>query len=96
MQRLGCGPKVKENTLFDVEVESDEDDEGSSDDEEDVGPAKTARINARKARQMIPQMFADKEDPFLSSDDEETEKMLVKQRLLEKVVSVRLFPLDLS
>ncbi|KAK1391403.1 otolith matrix protein OMM-64 [Heracleum sosnowskyi] len=85
MQRLGCGPKVKENTLFDVEIESDEDDEGSSDDEEDVGPAKAARINARKAKQMIPQMFADKEDPFVSSDDEETEKMLVKQRLLEKV-----------
>lgn len=95
MQRLGCGPKLKENTLFDVEVESDEDDEGSSDDEEDVGPAKTARINARKAKQMIPQMFADKEDPFVSSDDEETEKMLVKQRLLEKVVSVCLFLLDL-
>uniref|UniRef100_A0A162AEM2 DNA replication checkpoint mediator MRC1 domain-containing protein n=1 Tax=Daucus carota subsp. sativus TaxID=79200 RepID=A0A162AEM2_DAUCS len=85
MQRLGCGPKVKENTLFDVEVESDEDDEGSSDEEEDIGPAKTARINARKAKQMIPQMFADKEDPFVSSDDEETEKMLVKQRVLEKV-----------
>lgn len=93
MQRLGCGPKVKENILFDVEVESDEDDEGSSDEEEDVGPAKTARINARKAKQMIPQTFADKEDPFESSDDEETEKMLVKQRLLEKVVSVRLFPI---
>ncbi|KAK1391384.1 hypothetical protein POM88_010440 [Heracleum sosnowskyi] len=47
MQRLGCGAKVKENKLFDVELESDEDDERSSDDEEDVGPAKAARINAK-------------------------------------------------
>ncbi|KAK1350246.1 hypothetical protein POM88_054682 [Heracleum sosnowskyi] len=36
---------------------------------------------------MIPRLFADKEDPFVTSDDEETENMLVNQRLFEKVSS---------
>lgn len=88
MQRLKCGPKVRDTTLLDVEDESDEDEEDFSDDEKDVVPAKTARINTRKAKQMITQMFADKDDAFLSSDDEETEKRLVKQRVLDKAVSV--------
>lgn len=90
MQRLKCGPKGRDTTLLCVEDESDEDEDESSDDEEDIDivPTKTARINTKKAKQMITQMFADNEDTFLSSDDEETEKMLTKQRLLDKVVSV--------
>lgn len=86
MQRLKCGPKVRDTTLLDAEEESDED-EDSSDDEQDVVHAKPARMSTRKAKQMITQMFADKDDAFLSSDDEETEKRLKKQRVLDKVVS---------
>ena len=44
-------------------------------------------MNSRKAKQMIPQMFSDKNDDYLSSDGEETERRLVKQRLLDKAVS---------
>ncbi|KAK3038131.1 hypothetical protein RJ639_029585 [Escallonia herrerae] len=85
LQRLKYGSKLQDRTLLDEEEEDDEDEEElSAEAEEDLVPAKLARINSRKAKEMITQMFHEKDDAFLSSDDEETEKRLVKQRLLDK------------
>uniref|UniRef100_A0A803MTF7 Uncharacterized protein n=1 Tax=Chenopodium quinoa TaxID=63459 RepID=A0A803MTF7_CHEQI len=43
------------------------------------------RATTKRLKQMIPLMFTDKDDGFVSSDDEETERMLSKQCLLQKV-----------
>ncbi|XP_030512096.2 otolith matrix protein OMM-64 isoform X2 [Rhodamnia argentea] len=87
MQRLNCGLKQRD-TLLDLEedekdVEGEEDEE-FGDDGEDLAPANTARINLRKAKQMIPEVFTDKDDTYVSSDDEEFETQLAKQSLFRK------------
>ncbi|KAL6956496.1 hypothetical protein U1Q18_043320 [Sarracenia purpurea var. burkii] len=88
MQRLKFGSKLKD-TKF-LEGDEDEDDEDEEDEEfgdeamENRVKTSMARINSRKAKQMIPDMFSDKNDDYLSSDGEETERRLVKQRLLDK------------
>ncbi|XP_010061332.1 dentin sialophosphoprotein isoform X2 [Eucalyptus grandis] len=89
MQRLNCGLKQKDKSLLDLEedekdVEGEEDEEFGYDDTEDLAPANTARMNLRKAKQMIPEVFTDKDDTFVSSDDEESETRLVKQSLFRK------------
>uniref|UniRef100_A0A5B7BN11 Putative glutamic acid-rich protein n=1 Tax=Davidia involucrata TaxID=16924 RepID=A0A5B7BN11_DAVIN len=86
LQRLNCGPKHRDTTLLEEENEEDDGDEEEFGDEaaEDPVPRNVVRINSRKAKQMISQMFSDKDDAYLSSDDEETEKRLVKQRLLNR------------
>lgn len=90
LQKFNCGSKLKETTLLEEE-EDEEGDEYKEDfgDEaaEDSNPTNVARMNLKKAKQMIPQMFTDKDDVYLSSDDEETEKRLAKQCLAEKSVS---------
>jgi hypothetical protein len=60
----------------------------NSDDEvEDfTAPSDAVKINLKKAKQMIPQMFMDKDDAYVSSD-EETEERLAKQSLSYRVVS---------
>ncbi|XP_050267402.1 uncharacterized protein LOC126712208 isoform X2 [Quercus robur] len=87
LQKFNCGSKLKETTLLEEE-EDEEGDEYKEDfgDEaaEDSNPTNVARMNLKKAKQMIPQMFTDKDDVYLSSDDEETEKRLAKQCLFEK------------
>ncbi len=90
LQKLKYGSNLKETTL----LEEEEDEEGDEDREdfgdeaaEDFNPTNIVRMNLRKAKQMIPQMFTDKDDVYLSSDDEETEKRLAKQCLAEKSVS---------
>nr|XP_023870613.1 glutamic acid-rich protein-like [Quercus suber]POF24158.1 hypothetical protein CFP56_06241 [Quercus suber] len=87
LQKFNCGSKLKETTL----LEEEEDEEGDEYKEdfggeaaEDSNPTNVARMNLKKAKQMIPQMFTDKDDVYLSSDDEETEKRLAKQCLFEK------------
>ncbi|XP_075674147.1 uncharacterized protein LOC142643414 [Castanea sativa] len=87
LQKFNCGSKLKETTL----LEEEEDEEGDEYEEdfgdeaaEDLNPTNVARMNLKKAKQMIPQMFTDKDDVYLSSDDEETEKRLAKQCLFEK------------
>ncbi|KAL4649909.1 hypothetical protein ACB092_01G048400 [Castanea dentata] len=87
LQKFNCGSKLKETTL----LEEEEDEEGDEYEEdfgdeaaEDSNPTNVARMNLKKAKQMIPQMFTDKDDVYLSSDDEETEKRLAKQCLFEK------------
>lgn len=85
LKRLNCGTKHRDTIFSDYEEDMtyDEDEEGSNEAAEDRVNNKVARISSRKAKQMIPQMFTDKDDVFLS-DDEETEQKLVKQRVLKK------------
>ena len=89
------GPKQRETTLLDEEgfEEDDEYDEGEDEDEEDFLettedlPPVNLRMHIKKIKEMIPQMFTDKDDMYISSDDEEAEKKLVEQCLSEKAVS---------
>ncbi|KAL4309811.1 hypothetical protein GQ457_01G009740 [Hibiscus cannabinus] len=89
------GPKQREAALLDdegfeedegdehEEDEHEEDEEDFSENEEDLGPV-NMRLHIKKIKEMIPQMFTDKEDMYISSDDEEVEKKLVEQCLSEK------------
>ncbi|KAL8141164.1 hypothetical protein V2J09_007185 [Rumex salicifolius] len=86
LQRLKCKVKQKES------AELDEDDDDQSTDEMDVEfgneedlPTNATRLNTKQLRKLIPQMFTDKDDDYISSDDEETERRLNKQCLLGKV-----------
>lgn len=95
LQRLKYGPEKRETTMLegeDDDGEEENEEEEESDDEtlEDAGRANLVRMNSRKIKQMIPQMFTDKDDGYVSPDDEETEKRLVKQRLLQRAVSFHL------
>ncbi|XVF36130.1 hypothetical protein REPUB_Repub19eG0031900 [Reevesia pubescens] len=86
------GPKQSETTLLDEEgfEEDDEYDEDEDDDEDDFLettedlPQLNLRMHIKKIKEMIPQMFIDKDDMYISSDDEEAEKKLVEQCLSEK------------
>ncbi|XP_022772771.1 DNA ligase 1-like isoform X2 [Durio zibethinus] len=88
------GPKQRETTLLDEEG-FEEDDE--YDEEEDFlettedFPPVNLRMHINKIKEMIPQMFTDKDDMYISSDDEEAEKKLVEQCLSEKA-QVELLP----
>ncbi|KAL6984363.1 hypothetical protein U1Q18_017741 [Sarracenia purpurea var. burkii] len=81
MQRLKFGSKLKD-TKF-LKGDEEEDDEDEEDEEfgneamEDHVKTSMAQINSRKAKQMIPDMFLDKNDGYLSSDGEERERRLV-------------------
>ena len=62
----------------------------NNDDEEDEEREqrpRAARLDSKKAKELIANMFTDKDEDFLSSDDEETKKILVKERVLNKAVS---------
>lgn len=91
LQKLNCGSKLKESTSIEEEDEESKgtDAEAESDDEvEDyIAPSEDVKINLKKVKQMIPQMFTDKDDVYVSSDDEETEERLAKQCLLYRAVS---------
>ncbi|RZC67044.1 hypothetical protein C5167_010738 [Papaver somniferum] len=89
LQRLKCGAKQKGPSMLEEEEdEEDEDGEPGDDFSNDLGDHESSknmvRMISKKAKQMIPQMFTDKDDAFLSSDDEETDQKIVRQRLLEK------------
>lgn len=88
LQRLKFGSKMRETTLLEEKGEVDEEDEEEFLDEaaEDITPKNLVRMNLKKAKEMIPQMFTDKDDVYLSSDDEEAEKRLAQQ-LSDKAVS---------
>lgn len=89
LQRFKCGSKQ------DITLPEEEEDEESEEDNEDSGdgatedstPMNDVRMNLRRIKEMIPHMFTDKDDAYISSDDEETEKSLAKQCLFEKSVS---------
>lgn len=88
------GPKQREPTLLDVEGFG-EDDEYEDEDEYEEDFLETAenlpptnlRMHIKKIKEMIPQMFTDKDDMYISSDDEEAEKRLFEQSLSAKAVS---------
>ncbi|KAI3895641.1 hypothetical protein MKW98_025432 [Papaver atlanticum] len=89
LQRLKCGAKQKGPSMLEEEEdEEDEDGEPGDDSYNDLVDHESSknmvRIISKKVKQMIPQMFTDKDDAFLSSDDEETDQKIVRQRLLEK------------
>lgn len=85
LQKLKYGTKEREPSISDDEdAYKTEDEQGVSD--KDVPYMCASRVTAKKLKQMIPQMFTDKDDVYVSSDDEETEKLLSKQCLLQKVV----------
>ena len=90
LQKLNCGSKLKETPLIEDEenreIESDDDDE-DDEAEEYVAPAESLKATLKKMKQMIPQMFSDKDDKYVSSDDEETEEKLARQCLYHKIVS---------
>ncbi|XP_042492072.1 uncharacterized protein LOC122071743 [Macadamia integrifolia] len=86
LQRLKSGWKEREPIMLEDVEEDEEFGEDSLDGApDDLLPSNVAKANSKKLKQMIPQMFTDKDDVFLSSDDEEAEKSLHKQRLLEKI-----------
>ncbi|KAL0314717.1 UNVERIFIED_CONTAM: hypothetical protein Sangu_2316100 [Sesamum angustifolium] len=92
MQRLKCGSVLKDTFLSDKEPETDEDDDGDEfDDEakEDSLPQYSARVNTKKAKQIILQLLPDKEDAYLSDDDGDTQRRLAQCLLMRKVSCLR-------
>ncbi|CAH2067356.1 unnamed protein product [Thlaspi arvense] len=69
----------------DEEVQKPEGDEDEEEDEEDPSHANSMRMNIKKIKAMIPLMFTDEDDVYVSSDDEEMEKKLLQQRLYKKM-----------
>lgn len=92
LQKLKYGSKLTKPSLLE-----DENNEGENDDfefceadAEDSLPLDVARMNIRKVKQMLPQMYTDKDDPYMS-DDEETERRLERERVFDKAVRFELF-----
>lgn len=89
LQKLKYGSKVKQSALVEEEEEdkeANEVDKFGDEDAEELAPSNLVKMNLRKVKQMIPQMFTDNNDAYLS-DDEETDERITKQFLLEKAVS---------
>ncbi|XP_020550955.1 myb-like protein X isoform X2 [Sesamum indicum] len=85
MQRLKCGSVLKDTFLSDKEPEIDDDDDEFDDEaKEDFLPQNSARVNTRKAKQIILQLLPDKEDAYLSDDDDDTQRRLAQCLLMRK------------
>ncbi|XP_010419209.1 PREDICTED: nucleolin-like [Camelina sativa] len=69
----------------DEEVQKPNVNEDENEDEEDPSHANSMRMTIKKIKEMIPLMFTDEDDVYVSSDDEEMEKKLLQQRLLRKM-----------
>ncbi|MBA0550478.1 hypothetical protein Golob_021421 [Gossypium lobatum] len=92
------GPKQRETDLLDDEG-FEEDDEEDGDDEEDFFENEDSRpvnlrLHIKKIKEMIPQMFTDKDDMYISSDDEEVEKKLVEKSLYQKAIGTELSDME--
>lgn len=89
LQKLNCGSKLKEPISIEEEDEESKESEYESDDEveDHIAPSESAKINLKKAKQMLPHMFSHKEEAYVSSDDEEAEERLTKECLFYKAVS---------
>ncbi|ONI32712.1 hypothetical protein PRUPE_1G381400 [Prunus persica] len=61
-----------------------EEDADGEEDEYGGEDTNAVQMSLRQIKQMIPLMFTDNDDAYLSSDDDETEKRLAKQCLSEK------------
>nr|XP_043637389.1 probable serine/threonine-protein kinase kinX [Erigeron canadensis] len=85
LRRLNVTSKLKDAGLLDEEDEEAEEDVEMSDDvEEIVERPRVARFDSKKAKEMIAQMFNDKDDAYVSSDDEETETITVREHIRSK------------
>ncbi|TKY75140.1 DNA ligase [Spatholobus suberectus] len=86
LQKLNCGSKLKETPSIEEEDEESRGTENESNDEaeEYAAPSETMKTTLKKVKQMIPQMFTDKDDKYVSSDDEESEEKLARQCLYHK------------
>lgn len=91
LERLRYGQKQREPTCLvddDDDIDNDDSDEDFADEKSQDPPLMDdARQNSKKAKQMMAQMFTDADDPYLPSDDEESEQTLLRQRLLMESVS---------
>ncbi|OIV96337.1 hypothetical protein TanjilG_09764 [Lupinus angustifolius] len=89
LQKLNHGSKLKESTSLEEEdeesKETESDNEFDDEAEDYIAPSDSVKINLKRVKQMIPQMFTDKDDAYVSSDDDETEMRLAKQCLFDKV-----------
>ncbi|KAK7310898.1 hypothetical protein RJT34_08684 [Clitoria ternatea] len=85
LQKLNCASKLKETSI--EEDEECEETESESDDEADetITPLEGMKTKLKKAKQMIPLMFTDKDDKYISSDEEETKDRLARQSLYYKI-----------
>ena len=97
LQKLKCGSNFSKPVLLE-----DENNEGENDDlefcetaEEDLLPLNVARMNIRKVKQMLPQMYTDEDDQYMS-DDEETERRLARELIFDKAVRFKLIFDELS
>ncbi|KAF3627253.1 putative DNA ligase 1-like isoform X2 [Capsicum annuum] len=82
LQRLKWVVEQKE-MLVDDELEREECEEEVNDvTHMDAVPKSSTWLNSKNTKQIIMQMFVDKDDVFLSDEDEDTGKRLVKQRML--------------
>ncbi|KAK9053858.1 hypothetical protein SSX86_024933 [Deinandra increscens subsp. villosa] len=93
LRRLNVASKLREASLLDdeegeddIEMNANNNDDGNGEDDsdDDVEKPRVPRVNSKLAKELIAQMFKDKDDDFFSSDDEETENTLVRERLLNK------------
>ncbi|CAL0327029.1 unnamed protein product [Lupinus luteus] len=89
LQKLNCGSKFKESTSVEEEGDDESNEteiENESDDEAEdyIAPSDSVKINLKKMKEMMPQMFSDKDDAYVSSDDDETDIRLAKQSLFDK------------
>ncbi|PHT43014.1 hypothetical protein CQW23_17039 [Capsicum baccatum] len=82
LQRLKWVVEQKE-MLVDDELEREECEEEVNDvTHMDAVPKSSTWLNSKNTKQIIMQMFVDEDDVFLSDEDEDTEKRLVKQHML--------------
>ncbi|PIN08865.1 hypothetical protein CDL12_18551 [Handroanthus impetiginosus] len=85
MQKLKCGSALRHTFLQGKETETyEEDEEFDEEPEEDSPPQNSARVNTRKAKQIILQLFDDKEDPYLSDDDNDMQRRHAQRLLIRK------------
>ncbi|KAL0360698.1 UNVERIFIED_CONTAM: hypothetical protein Sradi_3754300 [Sesamum radiatum] len=86
MQRLKCGSVLKDTFLSEKEPETDEDEDDNEFDDEakEDSLQNSARVNTRKAKQIILQLLPDKEDAYLSDDDDDTQRRLAQCLLIRK------------
>ncbi|KAL4559449.1 hypothetical protein LXL04_031587 [Taraxacum kok-saghyz] len=91
LRRLNVASKLTEGSLLDHDDEGEDDvqvndhDDVDDDDDDVEKRPRIPRLDSKKAKEMIAQMFLEKDEGYISSDDEETEKILAKERLLNKL-----------
>lgn len=98
LQKIKGGLKDRETAMLEDEddqggeeknvTDDDDDDDSDDDNAERSAPKSIVQLNLQRIKQMMPKVFADKDDPYVSSEDEEYERTLAKQSLFKKAVSI--------